>query len=102
MLEQKVRRWEQEFIEKGMLIGEEKGFVSGQAAGLASGLATGLANQKNTLLEMLGDRFGAVPMSWQEKIADLDTPDIVSQLTRAVWKVKSADEFGLLLSVNGK
>lgn len=84
MLEQKFRQWEQEFICKGK----------------AEGLAEGLSCQKTTLLEMLYDRFGTISNEWQEAIARLDDAASVSRLIRAVYRVKSPEEYGALLDAH--
>ena len=98
MLEQKFRQWEQEFIQKGMLAGEEKGRQEGRQEGRAEGLRT----QKTTLLEMLSDRFDAIPAEWKEMITCIADQSSVSRLTRALLKVRSADEYAAILAQEAK
>ena len=82
MLEQKFRRWEQEFIEKGMLAGEAKG----------------LANQKDTLLLMIAKKFGHIPSAWREIINCQTKPEIISNLTVSILTASSPEEYGELLN----
>ncbi len=74
---------------KGIILGTEKGKVEGKAEGLLQ--------QKTTLLEMLSDRFTEIPSSWVLQINCLDDPKRINQLTRAIYKVKSAQEFNQML-----
>jgi hypothetical protein len=110
MLEQKFRQWEQEFIQKGMLAGEEKGRLEGRQEGRLEGRqegrlegrAEGLRTQKTTLLEMLSDRFDAIPAEWKEMITCIADQSSVSRLTRALLKVRSADEYAAILAQEAK
>ena len=102
MLEQKFRQWEQEFIQKGMLAGEEKGRLEGRQEGRQEGRAEGLRTQKTTLLEMLSDRFDAIPAEWKEMITCIADQSSVSRLTRALLKVRSADEYAAILAQEAK
>lgn len=110
VLEQKFRQWEQEFIQKGMLAGEEKGRLEGRQEGRLEGRqegrlegrAEGLRTQKTTLLEMLSDRFDAIPAEWKEMITCIADQSSVSRLTRALLKVRSADEYAAILAQEAK
>ena len=51
---------------------------------------------------MLADRFGEVPSEWKTAINRLDDPALLSQLTRAVLKVKSFHEYACLLAGQDK
>lgn len=105
MLEQRIAQWEEELMQKGMLIGEEKGRAEGlllgkkegRAEGLLLGQKAGIVNQKITLREMLADRFNEIPAEWTQIIDRLEDPQIISQLTRAIYKVNSSREFEELL-----
>lgn len=85
MLEQKFRRWEQEFIQKG------------KAEGRAEGRAEGLSTQKTTLFEMLSKRFGEIPAGWMDAINSITNPATISQLTVSMLNVNSQEEFANLL-----
>lgn len=97
MLETRIAQWEQELIQKGVLLGKEEGILLGKEQGWQLGKEEGLANQKKTLLEMLSARFGEVPIAWQTTITQLADPEVISQLTVAVLKVKSPMEYNSLL-----
>lgn len=110
MLEQTIDRWADELIEKGiqkgrllgkeegMLLGKEEGMLLGKEEGKILGKQEGLNNQKKTLLEMLSDRFGAVPQDWLNIIDNINETGVISRLTRDIYKVKTDLEFKNLLS----
>lgn len=86
MLEQRIAQWEEEILQKGILEGKEEG----------------LTNQKNTLLEMLSDRFGDTLQGWEEIIDAQTDPHVLKDLIKSVWKVASKADFETLLKNSGE
>ena len=90
MLEQRIAQWEQEFIQKGIHIGEERG--------MQKGISMMIANQRNMLLEMLSDRFGVVPNEWRNAIGLIEDQATINNLIREIYRVKDAAMFNELLN----
>ena len=99
MLAELIEKYKKPYIEQGFALGhaegEAIGLERGEAIGLAQGETKGL---RRILKDMLADRFGEIPASWEMRISDLNEPEILTKLTRSVYRVDSPDEFAELLN----
>ena len=105
MLEEKFRRWEQEFMEKGFALGKNEGFTLGKNEGFNLGKNEGitleknkaLVNLKNILLSQLRERFGEYASPWESRIRELTDIETINSLILSVLKANSPQEYEAIL-----
>ncbi len=99
MLAELIAKHKKQYIDEGLAVGEARGLEEGLMRGLEQGLARGETNgMRRILKDMLGDRFGEIPSTWDSAIASLNEPASLAKLTRSVYQVGSPAEFWELLS----
>jgi len=85
MLAERIAQWRENYRAEGL------------AEGLVKGRNEVLAYQVSTLLEMLSDRFGSSSERVQCKLSQISDIATLGQLTRAVYRVSSLEDFEELM-----
>ena len=66
-----------------------------EAKGRNEGRAEGVRSMREVVLELLGQRFGAVPTKVKRKVEKIDSMDRLTEMAKKVLVVQSLDEMGL-------
>ena len=91
--------YQAKFREEGVLLGLQQGIEKGIEQGIEKGREQGLGQAtqrlRNTLLRLLGQRFGKIPPAVRARVEAIDSLDELGGLTDRILEVKSLDELGL-------
>ncbi len=90
-IEQGLERGIQKGIEKGIETGIERGIERG----IEKGIAKGVERLRQTLLRLLGKRFGEVSPAVRERVGAIGSLDELGGLIDRILEVKSIEELGL-------
>ena len=86
--------WSEKLEAKGRKEGLKEGLKEGREEGRQV-RAEAVRSLREVVLELLGQRFGAVPAKVKRKIEKIDSMDRLSEMAKKVLVVQSLDEMGL-------
>ncbi len=87
MLEERIKEWEKELVEKGVQEGIERGVKEGIEKGIEKGEA-------DMLLWQLERKFGEVPLEYRQRIDDADSTQLLLWGERILTAETIDDVFG--------
>ena len=79
-------------LEKGLERGLEKGLEKGLERGLEKGLEKGLETQRQTLLDIVQERFPAIARLAKQQADAIEDPEMLRRLTVKISIVKTSKE----------
>ena len=95
MLEERIKEWEKELIEKGLQEGIKRGIEEGLERGLEKGLEQGIEKgEAEVLLRQLERKFGEVPPEYRQRIAEADSDQLLAWAERILTAESVDDVFG--------
>ena len=80
-----------QYLQEGIEQGIEKGIEKGRA----QGLQRGVERLRNTLVRLLGQRFGEVSPGVRERISAIDSLEELGGLVDRILEIRSIEELGL-------
>ncbi len=87
MLEERIKEWEKELIEKGVQEGIKRGVKEGIEKGIEKGEA-------DMLLRLLEQKFGEIPPGYRHRIDDADSAQLLAWAKRILTVETIDDVFG--------
>ncbi|HHK42116.1 MAG TPA: DUF4351 domain-containing protein, partial [Planctomycetaceae bacterium] len=102
MLEERIKEWEKELIEKGLQEGIKRGIEAGLEKGLKQGIEQGIEQgfergieqgEVEVLLRQLERKFGEILPEYRQRIDDADSPQLLAWAERILTAETIDDVF---------